>query len=129
MIVVLDTNVIVSSLLSSRGAPAEIVRRWEAEEFEVVTSPVLLKELARALAYDQVTKYFKQPVEQIDAFVKRLRVVAILLEQDNRAMRAGPATGAISLKSMVRLQRADDRLFGATPRRLCRSILMAARPA
>ena len=35
MIVVLDTNVIISALLSPKGTPAEIIRRWEADEFEV----------------------------------------------------------------------------------------------
>lgn len=44
MIVVLDTNVIISSLLSSKCAPAEIIRRWEAGEFDVATSPVLIAE-------------------------------------------------------------------------------------
>jgi putative PIN family toxin of toxin-antitoxin system len=80
MIVVLDTNVIVSSLLSSRGAPAEIIRGWEAEAFEVVTSPPLLEELARALTYDQVKRHLKQPQDQIDAFVKRFGLVATLVE-------------------------------------------------
>jgi len=32
MIVVLDTNVIISSLLSAKGAPAEIIRRWAAHQ-------------------------------------------------------------------------------------------------
>ena len=80
MIVVLDTNVIISSLLSSKGAPAEIVRRWEAEVFEVVTSPPLLEELGRALHYEQVARYLKQPQEQIDLFVRRFGVVATLVE-------------------------------------------------
>jgi len=30
MMVVLDTKVIISAPLSSQGAPAEIIRRWEA---------------------------------------------------------------------------------------------------
>ncbi len=80
MIVVLDTNVIVSSLLSSKSAPAEIIRRWEAEEFEIVTSLPLLRELRRALTYEQVTRYLKQSQEQTDAFIKRLGVVATLAE-------------------------------------------------
>ena len=80
MIDVLDTNVIVSSLLSSQGAPAEIIRRWEAEAFEVVTSPPFLEERARALTYEQVKRHIKQPQEQIDAFFKRFGAVATLVE-------------------------------------------------
>lgn len=80
MIVVLDTNIIISSLLSSKGAPAEIIRRWEAEELEVVTSRPLLEELVRALQYEQVKKYLKRPQEQIDAFVKRFAAIAMFVE-------------------------------------------------
>jgi predicted nucleic acid-binding protein len=32
MLVVLDTNVIISALLSPGGPPAEIVRRWEGDQ-------------------------------------------------------------------------------------------------
>ena len=106
MIVVLDTNIIISSLLSSKGAPAEIIRRWEGEEFEVVTSLPLLQELQRALTYEQVTRYLKQSQEQIDAFVKRLGVAATLVEppedldavaddpDDNRVLECAVAGGA-----------------------------------
>jgi predicted nucleic acid-binding protein len=38
MIVVFDTNVIISSLLSSRSAPSEIIRRWQTGEFGVAPS-------------------------------------------------------------------------------------------
>ena len=38
MIVVLDTNVIISALLSPTGPPAQIIAPWQAEQFEVVTS-------------------------------------------------------------------------------------------
>ena len=48
MIVVLDTNVIISALLSPSGPPAEIIDHWEADDFDVVTSPPLLSELKRA---------------------------------------------------------------------------------
>jgi hypothetical protein len=80
MIIVLDTNVIVSALLSPKGAPAEIIRRWEADEFELVTSPPLITELKRALTYEQVQKYLKLSPEEIDAFLKRLRTMARIVE-------------------------------------------------
>jgi putative PIN family toxin of toxin-antitoxin system len=95
-----------SSLLSSRGSPAEIIRRWEAEAFEVVTSPALLKELARALTYDQVRRHLKQPQGQIGALVKRFAVVATLVEpqqtldvldddpDDNRVLECAVVGGA-----------------------------------
>jgi putative PIN family toxin of toxin-antitoxin system len=51
---VLDPNVLVAALLSRRGAPAELVVRWLAGEFELAVSEALLDELARALAYPKI---------------------------------------------------------------------------
>jgi len=51
---VLDVNVLIASLLSPRGAPARAVARWQAGEFELIVSDLLLKELARAFAYPKL---------------------------------------------------------------------------
>jgi putative PIN family toxin of toxin-antitoxin system len=51
---VLDVNVVISAVLSPRGAPAAIVRAWLDGEFEVVASEALLHELDRALAYPKL---------------------------------------------------------------------------
>jgi len=111
MIVVLDTNVIISSLLSAKGPPAEVIRRWEAGEFDVVTSPALISELEWALTYPRVRKYLKSSDEEIDAFLKHLRTTAIVVEpqmaldvveddpDDNRVLEcavAGDATYIVS---------------------------------
>ena len=51
MRVVLDTNVLLSALLSPHGYPDAIYRAWRATRFEVVTSTVQLDELRRASRY------------------------------------------------------------------------------
>ncbi len=51
MRVVLDTNVLLSALISPHGAPDAIYRAWRAAKFEVVTSLVQLDELRRASRY------------------------------------------------------------------------------
>ncbi len=84
MIVVLDTNVVVSALLSAEGAPAEIMRRWEAGAFDVAISPALLGELERVLRYERITKYFQEPLEKIDWLLERFRTVGILVEPELR---------------------------------------------
>jgi putative PIN family toxin of toxin-antitoxin system len=48
---VLDANVLIAALLSSSGAPAQILARWLAGQFEFVISEKLMAELERALAY------------------------------------------------------------------------------
>jgi putative PIN family toxin of toxin-antitoxin system len=57
MRVVLDANVFVSALISSRGAPAQVVDAWLTGRFDVVISAAILTELQRVLAYDRLRKY------------------------------------------------------------------------
>jgi uncharacterized protein len=47
--VVLDPGVLVSAVLGSKGAPAEVLDRWRDGEFDMVVSPALLGELERVL--------------------------------------------------------------------------------
>jgi putative PIN family toxin of toxin-antitoxin system len=106
MIVVLDTNVIVSALLSPEGPPAEIIRRWEEEVIEAAISSPLLEELERVLNYKQERKYFKDPQEKIAAFIRAFRKAALIAEprgkldivkadpSDNRVLECAVASGA-----------------------------------
>jgi len=52
--VVLDPNILIAALLSPSGAPAQLVARWLAGDFELVVSEALLAELERALAYPKL---------------------------------------------------------------------------
>jgi hypothetical protein len=118
MLVVLDTNVIISALLSPGGPPAEIVRRWEGDEFEVVTSLPLIAELERVLAYPQVRRYLKVSEDEIAAFVRRMRTVATAVEpqmtldvieadpDDNRVLECAATGGAAYIVS------GDEHLLG-----------------
>lgn len=54
---VLDPNVVISGLISSRGAPARVLDAWRTGRFEVVVSPLLLEELRRALGYPKLRKH------------------------------------------------------------------------
>ena len=80
MIVVLDTNVFISALLSTKGSPSKIIDRWEADEFDIAISKPMLDELERALGYERVKKYFKGPQERISALLKRLKTVGIFVD-------------------------------------------------
>lgn len=51
---VFDPNVMVSALLSRHGTPAILLRLWLDGAFELVTSPHLLAELERVLAYPKI---------------------------------------------------------------------------
>lgn len=76
MRVVLDTNVLLSALISPHGAPDAIYRAWRAAKFEVVTSLVQLDELRRASRYPKF-KAVLQP-HQVGAMVNNLQRAIIL---------------------------------------------------
>ncbi|HYE29263.1 MAG TPA: putative toxin-antitoxin system toxin component, PIN family [Allosphingosinicella sp.] len=54
MRVVLDTNVLVSALLSPGGMPARIVRAWLDERFILVSHPLQLDELRAVTRRDRI---------------------------------------------------------------------------
>jgi uncharacterized protein len=53
---VLDANVLISALLSSRGAPARLLAAWRMGAFDLVVSPLLLAEVRRALSYPRLAR-------------------------------------------------------------------------
>lgn len=73
---VLDANILIATLLSRSGPPAQIVSRWLDGEFELVVSEALLAELARALAYPKVQKHIPEAPGR--AFVTLLRESAVV---------------------------------------------------
>jgi hypothetical protein len=60
MRVVLDTNILLSALISPHGSPDIIYRAWRAGRFELVTSTTQLDELRRASRYPKL-KAILQP--------------------------------------------------------------------
>ncbi len=68
---VLDPNILIAAVLSRSGAPAQIVSRWLAGEFELVVSETLIAELERALAYPKLRS--RVPEEEASAFVALVR--------------------------------------------------------
>ena len=80
MVIVLDTNTIISALLSKSGAPAQVIDVWEAEKFDVAISAPLLDELARVLYYEKINKLLALSQVQIEALIKSLRRVAVFVE-------------------------------------------------
>lgn len=73
---VLDPNILIAALLSPTGAPAQLVGRWLAGEFELVVSETLLAELERALTYPKLHR--RVSAEETVELVGLLRDGAIL---------------------------------------------------
>jgi putative PIN family toxin of toxin-antitoxin system len=76
MRVVLDTNVLLSALISPHGMPDAIYRAWRAAKFELVTSHVQLDELRRASRYPKL-KAVLQP-HKVGTMVNNLQRAIVL---------------------------------------------------
>lgn len=100
---VLDPNVLVSALLSRSGAPAQLVRRWLAGEFELVVSEALLAELERALAYPKVRE--RVAAEETARFVSLLRDAAVLASDPPDPVRRSADPGDGYLLALAEEQR------------------------
>jgi len=68
---VVDVNVLVSAVLSTKGASADILRASRDGQFELITSEMLLTELTRTLEYPRIRK--RIPAEKASAYINWLR--------------------------------------------------------
>ena len=55
--VVLDANVLVSGLISAKGAPGKIINAWLKGQFHLCISPQIMEELTRVLKYPRIDHF------------------------------------------------------------------------
>ena len=92
--VVLDTNILVSAVLSRAGTPAQIVDAWQRREFLVISSESAILEVERVLKYLHGTRKYKITEEQIEALLHLLRTDALLVPAESDTAGAIPADPA-----------------------------------
>ncbi len=68
---VLDTNVLVSALISPGGASARLLLALRAGAFEIIVSPMLLAELGEVLRREKFRRYISEA--EADAYVELIR--------------------------------------------------------
>jgi putative PIN family toxin of toxin-antitoxin system len=78
MRVVLDTNILISALISPHGLPESIYRAWRAARFELVTSDFQLEEIRRASRYPKLRERLKPA--QVGTMINSFREQAMVLE-------------------------------------------------
>jgi putative PIN family toxin of toxin-antitoxin system len=74
---VLDPGVLVAALISKKGAPAQILLRWRASHFELVVSPLLLRELGKVLTRDKFRRYVS--LDEAEHYVRMILRGATLI--------------------------------------------------
>ena len=70
--VVLDSNVILSGLMSPKGTTGQIIQAWKDNRLTLLICEAQLNEIKRVLAYPKIQKRLNWSAEKINLFVKLL---------------------------------------------------------
>ncbi|MCC6300187.1 MAG: putative toxin-antitoxin system toxin component, PIN family [Anaerolineales bacterium] len=77
--IVIDTNILVSALLSKKGVPSQILDAWRERKFLVVTSEAAILETERVLNELKATGKYALSDEDIAAVLNLLRKDALIV--------------------------------------------------
>lgn len=81
MRIVLDTNVLVSAILSPRSASAQIIRLVLDDALNLAVSHDILDEAYRVVRYPKLVKLMKKHAitsEEVDSIIERLGTIAMV---------------------------------------------------
>ena len=94
---VLDTNVIVSAVLSAGSPPDSVLRAWRKEAFQLVSSAPLLRELETVLKRDHIAGRLGWSPSERRAFVTDLgqRAIVVIPERRLEAVLADPSDNRV----------------------------------
>ncbi len=73
---VLDTNVLVSALISPGGGSARLLLELRSGAFDLIVSPLLLAELREVLRRDKFRRYVSEA--EADAYVELIRIESVI---------------------------------------------------
>ena len=62
---VIDTNILVSGIISERGAPRQVIQAWHRQQFTLLTSALLIAEVVRVLHYPRIQETYRLSEEDI----------------------------------------------------------------
>lgn len=77
--VVIDTNILISALLSKKAAPAKIMDAWRERKFIVITSESAIREAERVMAELASSGKYSISNEDIQSMSRLLREDALLV--------------------------------------------------
>ena len=112
MLVVLDTNVLLSAMRSEGSPPAQIVDAWRKGRFGLVTSSEQIEEFRRAARYPKMLPYL--PRGAVGRVINELRSAEVVLKRLRRSGDA-PDPGDDYLLAMAIAAGADFLVTGDKP--------------
>lgn len=78
MRVVLDTNILISALLSKDGSAALCLRYWTEKRFDLISSDWQIEELRRVSKYKEIRKYLKH--SEVGTLINAINRKALVIE-------------------------------------------------
>lgn len=85
MRVVLDTNIYVSGVILSHGAPYEILEAWRRQMYILITSEAIIDEIERVLAYPRIRNRYHITRADRERLTASLRADALIVPDSNAA--------------------------------------------
>lgn len=76
---VLDTNILISAVITPRGTPAKILQAWREGACDLVTSPPLLVEIKATLSLPKIAHRYRLSPEDIHHILALLAGGAMLV--------------------------------------------------
>jgi uncharacterized protein len=80
--VVIDTNVIVSGILSRKGAPAEVLNAWRERRFLLLSSSAIVAEVRAVLQYPRIRHKYHLSDDDIEQTITLLEHDSLLVAGD-----------------------------------------------
>lgn len=77
--VVIDTNVLISGIIQSKGYPYKIVKTWEKGELILITSPAMINEAEKVLNYPRIKIRYKLNDDKIKQTIVNLLRYSVLI--------------------------------------------------
>ncbi len=75
---VIDTNLFISGLFAKDALSAQLQNLWINQEFELVTSLEIIREISRVLSYPRIKERFKPREENVRRFFRLIFRKAII---------------------------------------------------
>lgn len=86
--IVIDPGVLIAAVLSSRGSPARLLGEWIDGGFELISSPLLLRELETVLMRKKFRPHLSE--EEVSEYLILLRKLSIVIKDPDERVFATP---------------------------------------
>ena len=78
--VLLDTNVLISGIISIKGKASSLIDRWTNGEFDLIINFFLIDEFKATIKEDRIQKKYKLTDEKINEFLGKVYELAEITE-------------------------------------------------